>query len=163
MKLKKNPMFWLAAVLSLLMDRLSKQWVVDHFKLISPPESWPLVKGVFHLTYVVNQGAAFSMFKGEGWLRWLSLLVTLVLICYGLFGAPLRAWEQAGYGFLLGGAAGNGIDRLMMGQVVDFLDFRLINFPVFNIADIAINVGLICLFVSLWRKPIASKPPSVTD
>jgi signal peptidase II len=51
----------------------------------------------------------------------------------------------------------------MMGQVVDFLDFRLINFPVFNIADIAINAGLICLFVSLWRKPIASKPPSVTD
>jgi signal peptidase II len=163
MKLKKNPMFWLAAVLSLLMDRLSKQWVMGHFKLINPPESWPLVKGVFHITYVVNKGAAFSMFQGEGWLRWLSLLVTLVLICYGLFGAPLRAWEQAGYGFLLGGAAGNGIDRLMMGQVVDFLDFRLINFPVFNIADIAINVGLICLFVSLWRKPIASKPPSVTD
>jgi signal peptidase II len=163
MKLKKNPMFWLAAVLSLLLDRLSKQWIVERFELASPPESWPLVKGVFHITYVVNKGAAFSLFQGEGWLRWLSLIVTLALIYYGLFGAPLRAWEQVGYGFLLGGAAGNGIDRLMMGHVVDFLDFRLINFPVFNIADIAINVGLICLFVSLWRSPIPSKPPSATD
>ncbi len=163
MKLKKNPMFWLSAVLSFLLDRLSKQWVVDHFQLSNPPESWPLIKGVFHLTYVVNRGAAFSMFQGEGWLRWLSLAVTLALIYYGLFGSPLRAWEQVGYGFLLGGAAGNGIDRLMMGHVVDFLDFRLINFPVFNLADVAINVGLVCLFVSLWRKPASSKPPSVTD
>jgi signal peptidase II len=101
------------------------------------------------------------LFQGEGWLRWLSLLVTLALIYYGLFGAPLRAWEQVGYGLLLGGAAGNGMDRLTMGQVVDFLDVRLINFPVFNLADIAINVGLICLFVSLWTREVhPSKPPS---
>lgn len=163
MKLKKNPMFWLASALSFLLDYLSKQWVVAHFQLSNPPESWSILKGVFHLTYVVNRGAAFSMFQGEGWLRWLSLIVTLALIYYGLFGSPLRAWEQAGYGFLLGGAAGNGIDRLLMGHVVDFLDFRLINFPVFNLADVAINIGLVCLFISLWRKPEASKPPSVTD
>jgi signal peptidase II len=162
MKLKKNPMFWLSALLSFLLDRLSKQWVVEHFQLTSPPESWPIVKGVFHLTYVVNRGAAFSLFQGESWLRWLSLIVTLVLIYYGLFGSPLRAWEQAGYGFLLGGAAGNGVDRLMMGRVVDFLDFRLINFAVFNVADVSINIGLICLFIALWRKPASAKPPSVT-
>jgi signal peptidase II len=163
MKLKKNPMFWLASALSFLLDYLSKQWVVAHFQLSNPPESWSILKGVFHITYVVNRGAAFSMFQGEGWLRWLSLMVTLALVYYGLFGSPLRAWEQAGYGFLLGGAAGNGIDRLLMGHVVDFLDFRLINFPVFNFADVAINIGLVCLFISLWRKPEASKPPSVTD
>jgi signal peptidase II len=163
MKLKKNPMFWLASALSFLLDYLSKQWVVSHFQLSNPPESWSILKGVFHLTYVVNRGAAFSMFQGEGWLRWLSLIVTLALVYYGLFGSHLRAWEQAGYGFLLGGAAGNGVDRLLMGHVVDFLDFRLINFPVFNLADVAINIGLVCLFISLWRKPEASKPPSVTD
>jgi signal peptidase II len=162
MKLKKNPMFWLSALLSFLLDRLSKQWVVEHFQLTNPPESWSIVKGVFHLTYVVNRGAAFSLFQGESWLRWLSLIVTLVLIYYGLFGSPLRAWEQAGYGFLLGGAAGNGVDRLMMGRVVDFLDFRLINFAVFNIADVAINLGLICLFIALWHRPESTKPPSVT-
>ena len=163
MKLKKNPMFWLSAALSFLLDYLSKQYIVSHFQLSNPPESWSILKGVFHITYVVNRGAAFSMFQGEGWLRWLSLMVTLALIYYGLFGSPLRAWEQAGYGFLLGGAAGNGIDRLLMGHVVDFLDFRLINFPVFNLADVAINIGLICLFISMWRRPEASKPPSITD
>jgi signal peptidase II len=164
MKLKKNPMFWLSAVLSFLLDRISKQWIVDHFQLTSPPQSIALWKDVFHITYVTNRGAAFSLFQGEGWLRWLSLLVTLALIYYGLFGSPLRTWEQAGYGFLLGGAAGNGVDRMLTGQVVDFLDFQLIHFPVFNVADIAINIGLACLFVSLWtaRKP-DPKPPSLGD
>jgi signal peptidase II len=164
MKLKKNPMFWLSAVLSFLLDRLSKQWIIDHFQLTNPPQSWPIWQDVFHLTYVTNRGAAFSLFQGEGWLRWLSLAVTLALICYGLFGSTLRSWEQGGYGFLLGGAAGNGVDRLSTGRVVDFLDLQLINFPVFNLADVAINIGLVCLFISLWsRKPEPSKPPSVTD
>ncbi|NJM75725.1 MAG: lipoprotein signal peptidase [Acaryochloridaceae cyanobacterium RU_4_10] len=164
MKLKKNPMFWLSAVLSFLLDRLSKQWIVDRFQLTSPPQSIALWKDVFHITYVTNRGAAFSLFQGEGWLRWLSLVVTLGLIYYGLFGSPLRLWEQAGYGFLLGGAAGNGVDRMLTGQVVDFLDFRLIHFPVFNLADIAINIGLACLFVSLWiaRKP-DPKPTALSD
>ncbi|HEY9825454.1 MAG TPA: signal peptidase II [Stenomitos sp.] len=161
MKLRRNPMFWLAAVLSFLLDRLSKQWIVDHFQLTNPPQSLPIWQDVFHITYVTNKGAAFSLFQGEGWLRWLSLLVTLALIYYGLFGTPLRAWEQAGYGFLLGGAAGNGVDRMLTGQVVDFLDVRLIHFPVFNLADIAINIGLACLFISLWtRSPQTAEPPS---
>ena len=160
MRLKKNPMFWIAAVLSFLLDRLSKQWVTDQFQLTNPPQSWPILQNIFHITYVTNRGAAFSLFQGEGWLRWLSLLVTLGLIYYGLFGAPLRAWEQAGYGFMLGGASGNGFDRLASGQVIDFLDFRLIHFPVFNVADVAINVGLVCLFISLWTR--GSQSPTVS-
>jgi signal peptidase II len=164
MKLKKNPMFWFSSVLSFLLDRLSKQWVADQFQLTSPPQSWPIWQNVFHITYVTNRGAAFSLFQGEGWLRWLSLLVSLGLIYYGLFGSPLRAWEQVGYGFMLGGASGNGFDRLSTGQVIDFLDFRLIHFPVFNVADVVINIGLACLFVSLWtRKPQVDPPPSSTD
>lgn len=156
-------MFWLAAVLSFVLDRITKQWVLDTFDLTNPPQSWPIWQGVFHFTYVTNRGAAFSLFQGEGWLRWLSLLVTLGLIYYGLFGSPLRSWEQAGYGFLLGGAAGNGLDRLSTGQVIDFLDFRLINFPIFNVADVAINIGLACLFVSLWTRKPQAEDKSVTD
>ncbi|MGB7416913.1 MAG: signal peptidase II, partial [Thermosynechococcaceae cyanobacterium] len=78
-------------------------------------------------------------------------LVCIGLIGLGLFNPRLVRWEQTGYGFLLGGAAGNGIDRLLTGKVIDFLDFRLIQFPVFNVADIAINVGLACLLYSAWR------------
>ncbi|MCA1994618.1 MAG: signal peptidase II, partial [Coleofasciculus sp. S288] len=59
---------------------------------------------------------------------------------------------------ILGGALGNGIDRFLAGYVVDFLDFRLINFPVFNLADVFINVGIICLLIASFRHtPPASK------
>ncbi|MEO0967263.1 MAG: signal peptidase II, partial [Cyanobacteria bacterium J06639_18] len=68
------------------------------------------------------------------------------------FGPTLNRWEQLGYGFILGGAAGNGIDRFMLGYVIDFLHFKLINFPVFNIADVSINIGLACLLISYFQQ-----------
>ncbi len=141
----------MAALTSLVLDRLTKVWVVQTFELTVPADTWPLWRNVFHFTYVINTGAAFSLFQGVDWLRWLSLLVCLVLVGVGLLNSRLLVWEQAGYGFLLGGAAGNGIDRWVTGHVVDFLDFRLIQFPVFNVADIAINLGLACLLFSAWR------------
>lgn len=145
MKVKPELRFWITAVISLLLDRISKIWVLQSLHL---GQSLPLWPGVFHLTYVTNTGAAFSLFtQGSGWLRWLSLLVSLGLIALALFGPALSRWEQLGYGFILGGALGNGIDRFQYGSVVDFLDFRLINFPVFNWADISINLGIACL---LW-------------
>ena len=152
-----KPLFWSAAAISLGLDRLTKQWVVQTFTLTNPPDTQPLIPGVFHFTYVTNTGAAFSLFEGVDWLRWLSLIVTLGLIALGLFGPRLHRWEQAGYGFLLGGAAGNGIDRFLTGHVIDFLDFRLINFPVFNVADISINIGLACLLIATWRHNTASE------
>jgi signal peptidase II len=98
---------------------------------------------------VINTGAAFSAFRGGvGWLKWLSLLVSLGLMAFAYFGPHLNRWEQLAYGFILAGAFGNGIDRFLFGYVVDFLDFRLINFPVFNLADVFINIGIICLLIS---------------
>jgi signal peptidase II len=65
---------------------------------------------------------------------------------------PLRdRWEQVGYGLILSGALGNGVDRLFAGEVIDFLDFRLIRFPIFNIADVCINIGIICLLIASIR------------
>ena len=147
----KNFLFWFTALSSLAIDRLTKVWVVQSFELTVPADTLPLWRNVFHFTYVINTGAAFSLFQGVDWLRWLSLLVCVVLIGLGLFNSRLLIWEKAGYGFLLGGAAGNGIDRWFTGHVVDFLDFRLIQFPVFNVADVAINIGLACLLYSAWR------------
>lgn len=148
----KNYYFWIVALVSLLLDRLSKLWVVLNYALTIPPQTTPLWPGVFHFTYVTNKGAAFSLFSSSGeWLRWLSLVVSIGLIALALFGPKLNRWEQAGYGFLLGGAAGNGIDRFVAGKVVDFLDFRLINFAVFNLADVFINVGIVCLLIAAWK------------
>jgi len=148
----KNHLFWVAALISLALDRLTKFWVVDNFNLSNPPETWPLWQDIFHFTYVTNTGAAFSLFSESGdWLRWLSLIVSLGLIALAWFGPRLHPWEQVGYGLILGGALGNGIDRFLAGEVVDFLDFRLIQFPVFNLADVFINAGIICLIVAHYR------------
>jgi len=149
----KNRLFWIASLISLVLDQLTKYWVVQNFSLA---ETRPIVPGVFHFTYVTNTGAAFSLFTGEaGWLRWLSLAVSLGLMALALFGPALSVVEQLGYGFILGGALGNGIDRFVAGHVVDFFDFRLIQFPVFNVADVCINIGIACLLVASFQKPSA--------
>jgi len=144
----KNYLFWLAGLVSLILDRLTKYWVVQNFEY---RETWALLPNVFHFTYVTNTGAAFSLFQGGVWLRWLSLAVSLGLMAFALFGPNRDTLEQFGYGFILGGALGNGIDRFVSGSVVDFLDFRLIHFPVFNLADVFINIGIVCLLIASFR------------
>ncbi|CAN1208621.1 signal peptidase II [Tumidithrix helvetica PCC 7403] len=145
----KNLFFWIAASTWLLLDQATKYFAVQHLKGVS---THPLWEGVFHLTYAVNTGAAFSLFSGHtDGLKWVSFLVSVVLIGLGLWHNGLDRWEQVGYGCILAGAMGNGIDRFVSGYVVDFLDFRLIRFPVFNIADISINVGLVCLMIAVLR------------
>lgn len=144
--MKKNNIFWIVAITALILDQITKYLVIINFENIG--DTIPLIPNVFHLTYVQNTGAAFSFFQGGvSWLRWLSLLVSLALM--------VAAWlekfskiEQFAYGFILAGAFGNGIDRFLFGYVVDFFDFRLINFAVFNIADVCINIGLILLIYS---------------
>lgn len=146
----KNRFFWIAALGAFLLDQITKYWVVQSFSL---GESLPLLPGIFHFTYVTNTGAAFSLLSGKvEWLRWLSLLVSLVLMTIAVLGPILSFWDQLAYGFILGGAMGNGIDRFMLGYVVDFLDFRLINFAVFNIADSFISIGLFCLLLASWQE-----------
>lgn len=147
----KNRDYWLAAFIGLMLDQLTKYWVVQGMVL---NQSIPLWEEVFHLTYVTNKGAAFSLFEGGvSWLRWLSLIVSLVLILLALLGPELERLEQWGWGFVLAGAMGNGIDRFAAGEVVDFLDFRLIRFPVFNLADVFINIGIACLLFAMFRTP----------
>lgn len=150
----RNPLFWIAAIAGLVIDQLTKLWVVNTFELTSPPETIALWNGVFHFTYVTNTGAAFSLFSDNGgWLRWLSLAVSLALAAMGILIPLVNRWEQVGYGFILSGALGNGIDRFLNGEVVDFLDFRLINFPIFNAADVCINIGIACLIIAAFRVP----------
>ncbi len=150
--MKKNSLFWLIAIAFLILDQVTKYLVVQDFTEVG--DTYPLWEGVFHFTYVRNTGAAFSVFSGGvSWLRWLSLVVSLGLIAFVLFGSRLSKLEQIGYGFILAGAMGNGVDRFLFGYVVDFLDFRLINFPVFNIADIAINLGIFFLLLTSFMPP----------
>ena len=144
----KNNFIWIVGLVTFVLDQLTKYLVVKTFNL---KETFAIIPGVFHFTYVTNTGAAFSLFSGSvESLRWLSLIVSLALMAMAIWGPRLNFWEKLGYGCILGGAMGNGIDRFILGYVVDFLDFRLINFPVFNLADVFINVGIISLLIATF-------------
>ncbi|MGK7949278.1 MAG: signal peptidase II [Xenococcaceae cyanobacterium] len=148
--MKKKRIFWTVALIGLILDQLTKYLVVINFADIG--DTLPLWENVFHFTYVINTGAAFSFFRGGvSWLRWLSLLVSLGLIAFAWYVPKMNRIEQFGYGFILAGALGNGIDRFLFGYVVDFLDFRLIKFPVFNLADVSINLGILCLLIASFK------------
>ena len=145
----ENSLYWQAAISGLVLDQITKYIA---FQYLQPIGSIPLINGVLHFTYATNTGAAFSLFSGQiDALRWVSLLVSLGLILFGIFAKKLDRWEQAGYGFILSGAAGNGIDRFVAGYVVDFVDVRIIRFAIFNIADVAINIGLVCLAIAVFK------------
>ena len=153
--MKKNILFAIIATIGVIIDRLTKFLVTSNFTL---KETLPLWPGVFHFTYVTNTGAAFSVFTdGVAWLRWLSFAVSLGLIAFAWFGPKLSKIEQLGYGLILAGACGNGIDRFLFGYVIDFIDFRLINFPVFNLADVCINLGIVFLLIATFRPSVPSK------
>lgn len=152
----KNPLFWKIAVVGLILDQVTKYWVAHSFSQVG--NTIPLIPNIFHLTYVTNTGAAFSLFTGGAdWLRWLSLAVSLGLIALACWGPPLAKIDQLGYGSILAGAIGNGVCRFLNRFVIDFLDFRWINFPVFNLADIFINIGIVFLLIASFRPTPSSQ------
>lgn len=145
----KNRGFWIAASVGLILDRVTKLWILQTFTLY---QSVPVISGILNWTYVVNTGAAFSMFSGAVWLRWLSLIVSLGLVVGAIWGPRFTRWEQVGYGLILSGAFGNGIDRFVFGHVIDFIDVKLINFAIFNGADVFINIGIVCLLIAAFKR-----------
>jgi signal peptidase II len=147
----RNRLFWIAAALGLALDRVSKLWIMETFTL---GQSKPFLPGILQFTYVVNEGAAFSLFRGAGWLPWLSLLASVAIVVYVTRSSRLLSQlQKVGWGLVLSGAFGNGIDRFLFRHVVDFLDLRFIQFAVFNLADAFINIGVICLFIEMLRLP----------
>lgn len=111
--------------------------------------------GVMDLTFVKNTGAAFSMLEEHTWLLTLLSGVVAVILAVLLARRILPHWfGQLALGLLLGGAVGNFIDRLLLGYVTDMFATAFVNFPVFNVADIAVVVGgvLLCVHVILFMK-----------
>jgi signal peptidase II len=149
----KNPTFWLVAIVGVILDQLTKYWTVQTLPLNQG--GLEIIPGVLNFFHTTNPGAAWSLFSQNGeWLRWLSLLVSLAIAAVGLTARWPNRWEEVGYGFILSGALGNGIDRFVSGEVVDFLQiFPATGFPVFNLADVWINIGFICLLKVLLFEP----------
>jgi signal peptidase II len=139
-----------AALAAVLLDQLSKAWALQH---LAGRGIQPLLPGLLQQQLVFNTGAAFSMLSGNtAALAVVSTLVAAGLVVWIQTAGPLRRLQALGLGLLLGGAIGNGIDRWRLGRVVDFLEFVPISFPVFNVADVAINLAVACLVLDGLRQ-----------
>ncbi len=134
------------------LDQLSKYLAVIYLK---GGESFPIIKNVLHLTYVENEGAAFGMLKDH---RWIFMIISSVAII-GLFVYLVKNYkasrlQSVALTMIIAGGIGNMIDRVALGYVVDFIDFTLINFAIFNVADsfVCVGVGLLIIYLLMTLK-----------
>jgi signal peptidase II len=148
--------FLLALSIALPLDQLSKTWIVKRFHY---GEELPVIPGFFDLTHVRNPGGAFSFFADGAPEHRMLFFVGSTLIAIGLLIAflvrhdPHERLAPFALGAILGGALGNLIDRLVYGEVIDFLNFHLLGgytWPTFNFADSAIVVGVAVLLADVF-------------
>lgn len=124
----------------LFLDQLSKILITQN---LSYNQSLPVIKGLFYITLVHNRGAAFGILKNQVPLFIATSVFAIILIALSLRGAKQNRLYTVSLSLILAGALGNLIDRVCLGYVIDFFDFRV--WPVFNVADSAITVGVILL------------------
>ena len=143
-----HSLVWLSLILVIIIDQITKNLVLTRMQ---PNESIPVFKSIFHLTYVQNTGIAFGLFQDANlFFAILSLAIIIAIVLYLPHVGRKEGSMQICLGMVLGGALGNLIDRIFLGFVVDFLDFRV--WPVFNVADSAISISILCLAILLWKK-----------
>lgn len=140
---------FIIALSGVILDQLSKYMAV-HF--LQGTDGIDLIPGVFRLTYLENRGAAFGVLQGQQWFFYIITAVILVVVVLAYVRIPAgRKFLplQICAVFIVSGALGNLIDRVRLGYVVDFFYFELIDFPVFNVADIFVTVSAVLLAVLL--------------
>lgn len=140
---------WVTLGLVVALDRMSKIFVQNNLSL---GQSIEIIPGFFHLTYILNPGAAFGMLAGQTWFFIVTAILVLGVIVY--FHATLPKGERLMricMGMIGGGALGNLYDRLFIGKVVDFLDFKVWSY-IFNIADSMIVVAGFLLIFLIYKQ-----------
>lgn len=143
-----NAMFLAIAALLVGVDQVTKLWAAA---TLQNSDAIVWIPGVFELRYCENRGVAFSMLEGMRWLFIPLTLLVSILMLVMLFRSPLRKYHtfDVAVTLVLAGGIGNLIDRVLYGYVIDFLYFKLINFPIFNFADCCVVVGSFLLFFVL--------------
>lgn len=135
---------FLLALLIIVLDQVIKYYISSNMFV---GQSIPIVPQIFHLTYILNPGAAFGILENQQWLFILIAIALIVVVIYFYKRIKCLAKSfQVGIALLFGGAIGNMIDRIFIGKVVDYMDFRI--WPVFNLADVAIVLG--CAIVAFY-------------
>ena len=147
----------MVALIVVVIDQVTKYMIVKTMEL---SETIPLIEGVFHITSHRNRGAAFGILQDA---RWFFVVMTVIVVAAIVWYLPrIRDQKMSSWGFalILGGAVGI-IDRLLKGEVVDFLDFRLIHFPIFNVAIRASSSGSgCCCWTHCARQNRLNRPSS---
>lgn len=140
------------AIIALLIgiDQLSKVWALNYLKEVG---TIPVIENVFHLTYVENRGAAFGMLENNQWIFVIVALVASIFGLYYLYNKKINILGKSSIIMIIAGAVGNAIDRVRLGFVVDYFDFRIIWQYVFNVADVFVVVGtiLLCVYILFFE------------
>ena len=134
----------------LIIDQISKTLIETFFKL---NDSVQVIKDFFYITVVHNTGGAWSIFSDHSYLFIIASVIAVILLIKFMFGFKNNLRNNIAFAFLFGGIFSNLADRIFLGYVRDFLDFKLFgyNYPIFNIADITIVVGVILLIVAVIK------------
>lgn len=139
--------FCTGVIALLFLDQLTKQAAQQ---MLQGKDAFPLIAGIFELRYLENKGSAFGMLQGQRGLFIMMAVLMLFFIPYIYYKIPLtkRFWYLRVIAVLfLSGAVGNAVDRIRYGYVIDFFYFSLIDFPIFNVADIYVTVSTFLLMI----------------
>ena len=146
-KIQTKLYFLTISIFICLIDQYTKYLIINNYKKIIHKDLL-----LFKLDFVKNYGAAFNIFSGNRiFLSSISIIFSLLITFLIVRKNTLNSIELYSYSFILGGTIGNGLDRISRGYVIDFINLNFINFPVFNIADISINIGFVFLFYSIFK------------
>lgn len=145
-------MIIILSIIFIIIDQVSKIIVVNN---LTNNKSIEVIKSFFYLTYTNNKGAAFSILTGR---RILLILVALIVIGVLIYYVRKNKIEgkvnKIALSLVIGGSIGNLIDRILRGAVIDFIDVKIFgyNFPIFNLADTFIVIGVFLLIIEMFRK-----------
>ena len=141
----------LIAIIVLILDIVTKNIIDSNFLLL---ESKTIINNFFSITKVYNYGASWSILTGQA--TFLIIIAIIILLVLFFYQSKFLKNKKNIFAFslLYGGITGNLIDRIAYGYVIDYLDFKIFNydFPVFNIADICIVIGILLLIIAIYKK-----------
>ena len=147
-KIQTKLYFLFLSIFVILIDQFTKYLMFFNYKILVNKNFL-----LFRLDFVKNYGAAFNIFSGSRiFLSIISIIFSIILINLILSKNSSNLIDLFSYSFFLGGTVGNGIDRISKGYVIDFINLNFIDFPVFNIADISINIGFIIILFRIFKK-----------
>ena len=136
-------------------DQLAKWWIVQN---VAFGETIFSGNGIVSITHIRNEGAAWSILEGQMWFFYVITIITVGVVGYFLWKLHRDSrWLAVGLSLILGGALGNFIDRLYYKNVVDMIQLDFINFPIFNIADMALSIGVVCVLIYIIKDEKKSK------